>query len=869
MGSWGHFAARPIVPGLLGLLLLPFGDPFPAEAGPKQWIGSNGDAWNDGTKWNRAGQPQAGDDVSLTQSGAANETVIYKSGIDPELKSLTIEGTGGGRMILSQGQDGLTAANGTIAKTGKGDVRESAGTQKFTQGLTIGDMGTAAGAFLLSNSATLTVGDPMVGGDEVIGNSGTGSFTQSDNSVHSVGGGLTLGKNTGGGNGTYNLEGGMLTTTVGTAVGDDGIGAFNQSAGTHTATGGLVLGRSLNGDGTYNLSGGTLSVGPGAGTTVGVNGTGMFVQTGGTHGTGFLELGRAAVSSGTYEFSSGMITVTTDLIVGNSGIGTFAQSGGTQTVGNNTTLGNSPTGFGTYNLNAGALNVGTETLGNSGTGIFNQKGGTHTVSGDLALALVTPFSSGTYNLSGGNLNVSFSEVLGNTGTGSFIQSGGTNVAGGLTLGVGPGSTGSYVLTGASVLTVNGSETVGNSGAGAFIQGTGADNPRHTISANLRLGDGIATGNYTLNSGRLTVTGNEEIGTFSTAVFTQMAGTHDIGGSLSLGVNIGNVRFGDGQLDLNDGTLTVAKDVNIGVSGAGRINANGGDMTVTGTITTKVNNGAAGSLLISATNVKAAKIVNNDSLGYFGGSLKADITNNAFFTLSGAGQRVVTGNITNTATGLVKVSNTKVKWDGNFMNNGAYKSEPSENLFSNLLIGTTGYLQGGSGDVFSISGNLFNTSTQNLNWQTDTAELTFVGTGPHHFDFNADDLGANLVGYMDNFAWGDFTLDLGTVLNVFDGNPNSSDTALYTTVFDIIGGNIGEVNYIDSDYNIYYDPTQAGNAYLDDKNYQLAGKGCLIAIGNFGACQNVPVPEPPALWPLINGLIGLLLSRRGFLSRQLD
>lgn len=812
-----RFAQGLIAAGVLGLLA-PLVDPSPGVAGPKSWIGGDGDVWNDAAKWNPAGQPQAGDDVSLTQNGAAEETVNYRSAINPLLNSLLIEGTGGGNMILSQGADGLKAANGTIAKTGKGEVREFGGTQEFTQNLTIGDTGTAVGTFRLSLGGKLTVG-----GNEVIGNSGTGTFTQSDTSAHSVAGILTLGNNFlgGVGNGTYNLTGGTLTTSGGTVVGDAGTGTFNQTLGTHTAMGGLVLGKTaflgIGGNGTYNLSAGVVD--GGAGTAVGLQGTGKFVQTGGIHRTDNLVLGSSAFARGTYDFSSGNITVRTNLFVGDAGTGIFTQSGGDQTVTNVAILGNMAGASGTYNLKDGTLTVGGETIGSSGTGMFQ-------------------------------------------------HSGGTNTADSLELGSLAGSSGKYTLTGGGKLIVNGFETIGRNGAGTFVQGNGNDAPDHMINPQPRTGLGgdlslaetVGTGNYTLNSGKLTVSGDERIGTFARGLFTQMNGTHNIGGSLSLGVNFFGGQFGNGELDLNGGTLKVAKDVNIGVSGLGTIKANGGDMTVTGTITTKVNAGAVGLFQISGANVKAAKIVNNDSLGYHGGTLTADITNNAFFTLSGAGQRVVKGDVTNTATGVVKVSNTMVKWDGKFTDNGAYKSDPSENSFSDLSVGTTGYLQGGTGDVFSISGNFLNTSTQHLNWQTDAAELTFTGAGPHHVDFNADDFGANAVGYLNNFAWGDVTLAPGTELDIFDGNPNSSDTALYALVFDILGGDVGEVNYIHSNYNIYYDPTRARNAYLDDKNYQFVGLGCLIAIGNFGACQSVPIPEPAALWLLVVGLGGVLLAR---------
>ena len=65
-----------------------------------------------------------------------------------------------------------------------------------------------------------------------------------------------------GASGTYNLSGtGSLTVSGNEIIGENGSGAFTQSGGTNT-TASLILGDQTSGNGTYTLSGtGSLAVG--------------------------------------------------------------------------------------------------------------------------------------------------------------------------------------------------------------------------------------------------------------------------------------------------------------------------------------------------------------------------------------------------------------------------------------------------------------------------------------------------------------------------------------------------------------------------------------------------------------------------------
>ena len=73
------------------------------------------------------------------------------------------------------------------------------------------------------------------------------------------------------------------------------------------------------------------------------------------------------------------------------------------------------------------------------------------------------------------------------------------------------------------------------------------------------------------------------------------------------------------------------------------------------------------------------------------------------------------------------------------------------------------------------------------------------------------------------------------------------------LFDLVGG-LSQLSSISSDFNVYYDPTLAGNSYLGGKTYSLNGLGVLAPAA---------VPIPPAVWLMGSALIGLIgIGRRG-------
>jgi len=436
--------------------------------------------------------------TSLTKLGSGILTI---TGMNTYGGSTTVDG---GTLQIPSGS--LYSPTQYVGYSGTGSFTQSGGTNfaSVSGSLLLGYNVGSYGTYNLSGSGLLTAQN------EQIGQSGTGSFTQSSgtNSLSRGQLGLALGYNVGS-YGTFNLSGSGLLVASNELIGYSGTGSFTQSGGTNHHSG-LTLGDSASSTGTYSLSGSGLLTG--SNEYVGNYGTGSFTQSGGTHSLSTLGLGRNAGSNGTYCLTgSGLLTATNELI-GQSGTGSFTQSGGTNSVSGSLlglSLGDGAGGSGTYNLNGGWLSTsGNLFVGNSGSANFTQSGGVNTISGAGVLYLGNASgATGTYNLSGSGLLTAPSERIGYYGTGSFTQSGGTNsVSGGLVLAQFPGSSGTYNLNG-GVLSLGGLDQGTGGAAFNFGGGTLAATAPWSSSLNINMSGIGGLGTIDTTGGNISLSGN--------------------------------------------------------------------------------------------------------------------------------------------------------------------------------------------------------------------------------------------------------------------------------------------------------------------------------------------------------------------------
>ncbi|WP_081607986.1 autotransporter family protein [Methylomonas sp. MK1] len=180
-------------------------------------------------------------------------------------------------------------------------------------------------------------------------------------------------------------------------------------------------------------------------------------------------------------------------------------------------------------------------------------------------------------------------------------------------------------------------------------------------------------------------------------------------------------------------------------------------------------------------------------------------------ISGTHTHRFDGNVSND--GVFRTVNTSVAFTGNFTNNGRYESDPSTNQFNNLSIGSSGYLVGGAGDVFIVTGDFNNASTQNTLWNTANADLVFSGPNAtqHAMSLTGSDQGQTTSGAINNFAWGSVTVASGNGLQLIDGN-STPGAALYASRL-VLADGVNQLSNISSDYNIYVDPNLPENQYL--------------------------------------------------------
>jgi hypothetical protein len=384
------------------------------------WIGGTGN-WSTATNWSTDAIPSTGDAAQVY--GINNnmpQTINYDyAGPAVSLGDIGIDG-GSNFATLSMAANTLTVTDAEeFGEIGNGAMNQSGGANN-TNSLYLGNIGGSNGSYTLSGSGFISVNFI-----EYIGNSGQGTFVQTGG-THTVqaglGGVFVLGQGTGAA-GTYNLSGGDLSVSIesgGEIVGYVGRGTFDQTGGTHTVSGSIILGDFSPGLGTYSLSGnGSLSVS--AYEEIGGGGTGYFYQSGGSNSVTNLFVG--GNRSSYYALSGGYLSVANNENIDTSGI--FSQTSGTNS-GNALVISQQ----GTYALAGGTLSFGQLDVSGGSLSIANDAAGFGSILNGAKIALagqvgtslagdLTVTSGGYTQLSEGELDIGVGGDLPNSQFGTM------------------------------------------------------------------------------------------------------------------------------------------------------------------------------------------------------------------------------------------------------------------------------------------------------------------------------------------------------------------------------------------------------------------------------------------------------------------
>ncbi len=516
-----------------------------------------------------------------TYSGGSN--INHGSTLDVLTTSLPAAGGVADNGTLQFADTGAGAYGGNISGTGAVQIT-GGGT------VTLSGSNSYTGSTTIENASTLAIGNGEGLGSGLVFGTGDGTL-QTSSGINLIVAPLTLA-----GNGTFDTAGNVtvLNGAIGgagalTAASSSGTGTLELTS-TNTYSGGTAIDAN-----TAIVTYSTNALGTGVVTlndptaVLNLNGTSQTVA--GFNGNGAVT-GLTAGSTLTLNggslgyFYTGML----------SGAGTLTHSGSGIQI-----LAGANTGFsGPVSLNAGTLEVGTNSALGTGTITFN--GGTLSPANagvTISNAAILGSAGGTINTGGGFLNFvsqnNFTYAGAITGTGTLAvtgigmltlsnannsYSGGTNLSGGTTLDLGANN-----AAGTGGLTVQGAlppfQPVSTLALGTFNQAvttlSGGGNITST-GGTLTVQSGAFSGTYS-GTGGLVKTG---VGTLTlSGANTYGGGTNVQAGTLALGVDNA----------AGTGTLIVAAGATFaqggysqqvtGLSGAGTITSSGGTLTNTG------------------------------------------------------------------------------------------------------------------------------------------------------------------------------------------------------------------------------------------------------------------------------------------------
>ncbi len=427
------------------------------------WNGAGPDAFaDDNANWSSGWAPgYIGD--SMTFAGIVN--------LNPDLdqaytvSGLTFNTNAGSFTLGSTANYPLTlSANGPIAvystnaqtlnlvlaDSGGGLTKSGNGTLVLTANNTFTGLTSVQGGGLVVGSGTLGIAGAGGANIEIAPNSNqVASVTVSNGTVNAVrviiGG--SSGNNTVPGTGVVNQVGGTINSynwfTVGSGGTSNGVGTFNLSGGiVNVEHQQMEVGNFTNASGTVNMSGSSaLNIWNNNALTLGANNnatSGTFNQDGGTvtlysdggstaGGTGFLALGRAAVSTGIFTYNLFGGTLTVPQITHVSGTGNFYFNGGTLQASKDNTAFMTGLSAAYVSTNGAVIDDGGHAVtigqplihdpalgGAADAGLTKQNTGTLMLDGTGTYTGNTTISGGTLKLAAPVLHLSFDNVSGTT-----------------------------------------------------------------------------------------------------------------------------------------------------------------------------------------------------------------------------------------------------------------------------------------------------------------------------------------------------------------------------------------------------------------------------------------------------------------------
>jgi hypothetical protein len=175
----------------------------------------------------------------------------------------------------------------------------------------------------------------------------------------------------------------------------------------------------------------------------------LLLGSGGGIDFAFGDQGFDTPGTGSLTIGAGGHVAVSELHVGTTGVGTVTQTGGSVSARNDSALfaaagfangtksedvfiGSLPDSNGTYNHSGGSIDVGDDfIIGDWGTGEYNMSGTAEVIRSGWTVVANQAGSTGTWNMSGGTFNQEFGDLeIGDEGTGTVNFTGGTiNVSG--------------------------------------------------------------------------------------------------------------------------------------------------------------------------------------------------------------------------------------------------------------------------------------------------------------------------------------------------------------------------------------------------------------------------------------------------------